>query len=248
MKAGGAFVLLDPNHPRERLRLLCEKTGATVAIAAPGTAGRIDSFVRRVVIFDQHTADWLPPPPPVFDVRASPTNAAYVIFTSGSTGVPKGCKIEHRSFASAAVNHAWILGMSPSTRAFQFGSYIFAGALLEILYTLIYGGCVCVPSDEERLTRLDQAICRLRPNWTFLTPSVLSSLSPEMVPSLETICIGGEAIYHSQITQWAPHVMVRQTYGSAETVSSNSGTGSILQHETTPLAVRHMLTLSSFCS
>ena len=122
------------------------------------------------------------------------------------------------TLADPFCSQAWILGMSPSTRAFQFGSYIFAGALLEILYTLIYGGCVCVPSDEERLTRLDQAICRLRPNWTFLTPSVLSSLSPEMVPSLETICIGGEAIYRSQIAQWCHHVHQRQTYGSAETV------------------------------
>lgn len=107
--------------------------------------------------------------------------------------------------------------MSPDTRAFQFGSYIFAGALLEILLTLLYGGCVCVPSDEERHSRLDQAIVRLRPNWAFFTPSVLSSLSPEMVPSLETICIGGEAIYHSQIAQWTHHIHLRQTYGSAET-------------------------------
>ena len=86
MKAGGAFVLLDPSHPEGRLQMLCERTAATVAVASPSTAEKIDSFVGDVVVIDQNMADWLPQLYPSSSVRVSPTDSAYVIFTSGSTG------------------------------------------------------------------------------------------------------------------------------------------------------------------
>ena len=133
------------------------------------------------------------------------------------TGAPKGCKIEHRSYCSAALNHGSVMTMSTNTRALQFGSYSFAGAIMEILMTLIYGGCVCVPSDEDRQSRLESAIIRLQANWAFLTSTVLRSLSPEMVPCLRTVCIGGEAIHAAQIPRWSRSLHLRQTYGSAET-------------------------------
>ena len=238
MKAGGAFVLLDPTHPTERLRMLCEKTRARVAIASsPSTVARIESFVETVIIVDKGIAsqNWHPAittsdspncSPPLSNSPSSsssmqlvsPANTAYVIFTSGSTGAPKGCKIEHRSYCSAALHHGPFLQMSPQTRALQFGSYSFAGAIMEILMTLIHGGCICVPFEEERNPNiLAQAIRRLNANWAFLTSSVLSALHPETVPCLRTVCVGGEAIQASQIAQWSNQVHIRQTYGSAET-------------------------------
>ncbi|KAI1175539.1 hypothetical protein F4777DRAFT_549665 [Nemania sp. FL0916] len=109
--------------------------------------------------------------------------------------------------------------MSSGTRALQFGSYNFAGAIMETLMTLMYGGCVCIPSTEDRATALAQVIRRLDANWAFLTSTVLALLRPEEVPSLRTICVGGEAIRHSQIKEWAPSAHLRQTYGSAETAA-----------------------------
>ncbi|KAJ6135531.1 Peptide synthetase [Penicillium capsulatum] len=238
LKAGGAFVLLDPNHPIERLRMLCEKTRATVAIASSqSTAGKMESFVDTILIVDKNIAiaGWQPPiinhlspqaSPPASNAPSSsssmqlvsPSNTAYVIFTSGSTGAPKGCKIEHRSYCSAAVYHGSDLQMSIHTRTLQFGSYSFAGAIMEILMTLIHGGCVCIPSEEERSPAfLAHAIQRLNANWAFLTSSVLSALQPEMVPCLRTVCVGGEAVHASQIALWSGRVHLRQTYGSAET-------------------------------
>lgn len=238
LKAGGAFVLLDPTHPRERLRMLCKKSQATVAIASSSlTREMIQSFVDVVLIVDKQIAEpgWRPstaysgspqgsPLPSNASSSSSsmqlvsPNNTAYVIFTSGSTGAPKGCKIEHRSYCSAAVYHGSSLQMSSNTRALQFGSYSFAGAIMEILMTLIHGGCICIPREEERNpSLLAHAIQRLNANWAFLTSSVLGALHPEMVPSLRTICVGGEAVQASQIGLWSNKVHLRQTYGSAET-------------------------------
>ncbi|KAJ5414300.1 non-ribosomal peptide synthetase [Penicillium cosmopolitanum] len=238
LKAGGAFVLLDPTHPTERLCMLCEKSRATVAVASSSsTSDRIRPFVETVIIVDKgitrrhwNAPTMIPASPNIsppnsaspsssFSMQmVSPSNTAYVIFTSGSTGAPKGCKIEHRSYCSAAVNHGSVLQMSPQLRTLQFGSYSFAGAIMEILMTLIHGGCVCVPTEEERNpSLLGNAIQRLNANWAFLTSTVLSSLRPEMVSCLKTVCVGGEAVHAAQITQWSNKVHLRQTYGSAET-------------------------------
>ena len=106
--------------------------------------------------------------------------------------------------------------MSSDMRALQFGSYNFAGSIIEMLMTLIHGGCICIPSEEERGSGLAKAIRKLDANWTFLTSTVLANLSPEDVPCLKTICVGGEPIKSAQIKQWSAKVHLRQTYGSAE--------------------------------
>ncbi|KAI1754790.1 hypothetical protein F4782DRAFT_491643 [Xylaria castorea] len=115
--------------------------------------------------------------------------------------------------------------MNSGTRALQFGSYNFAGAIMETIMTLMYGGCVCIPSDEDRTTALAQAIGKLNANWAFLTSTVLALIRPEDVPSLRTICVGGEPIRNSQIKEWAPRIQLRQTYGSAETAAVVASAG-----------------------
>ncbi|KAF2471494.1 acetyl-CoA synthetase-like protein, partial [Lindgomyces ingoldianus] len=126
------------------------------------------------------------------------------------------CRIEHRSACSAVVGHGRHVGMHHRTRTLQFGSYAFAGSLVEILLTITHGGCVCIPSEEQRRSDLALAISRMRINWAFLTSTVLDLLRPEAVPSLTTLCVGGEPIRISQIAQWETRVHLRQTYGSSE--------------------------------
>lgn len=222
LKAGGAFILLDASLPAARMQTICQRVEAGVCITSTSCESQLSPFVAQTIVLCEsatessalnshedspHTA------------TVDPRNAAYIIFTSGSTGEPKGCVVEHQSYCSAVFGHGKILGMSSSTRALQFGSYNFAGAIMETLMTLMYGGCVCIPSDEDRTTALAQAIGKLNANWAFLTSTVLALIHPEEVPSLRTICVGGEPIRNSQIKEWAPKVQLRQTYGSAETAA-----------------------------
>nr|POF01389.1 nonribosomal peptide synthetase vlms [Quercus suber] len=217
LKAGGAFLLLDPSLPTERLRMLCRKVGATVALTSGQCRTVVEDFVSSCVALDKHSVLQLPPNPPALDVAITPQHTAYVIFTSGSTGEPKGCRIEHRSSSSAIVTHAPAVQMNAATRTLQFGAYSFAGAIAETLMTLANGGCLCVPSEEERRSALATAISRMGANWAFLTATVLSSLSPDDIPSMATLCIGGEPLRSAQIAQWAARLHLRQTYGSSET-------------------------------
>ncbi|KAJ2980585.1 hypothetical protein NQ176_g2549 [Zarea fungicola] len=221
LKAGGAFILLDPSLPDARVEKICGVVNARVAITSSTNNRRFASLVANVVTLNQDFMTSLQTSltEPLFvDIVSNPDNAAYIIFTSGSTGEPKGAIIEHRSYCSAALGHGSVMNMSSNTRSLQFGSYNFAGAIMEMLMVLIYGGCVCILSDEQRSpTKLPGAIQELGANWAFLTSTVLAYMSPTQVPTLKTICVGGEAVRSSQIKDWAASVDLRQTYGSAET-------------------------------
>ncbi|GIK03803.1 nonribosomal peptide synthase [Aspergillus viridinutans] len=228
LKASGTFILLDPGLPEGRVRSIIQKVQAETAITSTSCQNRLAHFVQQTVVLSKEAmqllksqSQLLPSQMP----KAVPSNAAYIIFTSGSTGEPKGCVVEHRSYCSAAFGHGKVLGLSKNTRALQFGSYNFAGAIMEMVMTMIYGGCICIPSEEDRSVNLARIIGKLNANWAFLTSTVLALLHPEDVPSLRTICIGGEPIRSSQIREWAPKVRLRQTYGSAETAAVVSSAG-----------------------
>ncbi|KAE8823734.1 hypothetical protein PTNB85_09859 [Pyrenophora teres f. teres] len=216
LKAGGAFLLLDPSLPAERLKSMCRKVGSTHTLASGVCLLAVKDLVGEAVVVDKMSLLQMPNrKEPLRSGR--PSSTAYVIFTSGSTGEPKGCKIEHRSSCTAIVQHGPSLQMSTSTRVLQFGSYSFAGCLVEMLHSLVHGGCICIPSEAQRRVGLASVMSRMAVNWAFLTPTVLDTISgPESVPSLKTLCIGGESIQDSQIQQWGSCVHLRQTYGSSE--------------------------------
>ncbi|KAJ5575485.1 acetyl-CoA synthetase-like protein [Penicillium sp. DV-2018c] len=215
LRAGGAFVLLDPSHPVHRLEEICVEVEATIvltsrslqklggqvhreAIAVPG----IEIEVRE----SEHNRTPL----------VSPSNAAYVAFTSGSTGKPKGIVIEHRSFCANALSHTAVQNLNTRTRAFQFAAYAFDSSILEMLMTLIAGGCVCIPSDEQRLNGLSNAINTLQANWLELTPSVARFLQPDQVPGVRSVLLVGEPMSRNDVSQWADKVQLLNAYGPAE--------------------------------
>lgn len=215
-KAGGAFVLLDPTSPASRLQMLCRKVSATISVTSAQNEGKLDHCTDTSVVVSREHLYKMPPMSSPIPERPLPTNAAYCIFTSGSTGEPKACKVDHRAFASAGTDQSRRVGITKHTRSFQYGSYSFAGCIQETFLTLIGGGCLCVPTEDERLDQLAEVINKLRVDWAFLTATVLAMLSPEMVPMLKTICIGGEPVRSDQIKQWTSRINLRQTYGSSE--------------------------------
>jgi amino acid adenylation domain-containing protein len=163
----------------------------------------------------------------VSESRVNPSNALYVIFTSGSTGEPKGVVIEHRNFCSAMAANANWLQILPSSRLLQFSSFVFDACMEEILTALVTGACVCVPSDDDRMSPegLTSFIQDARVNWAALTPSFLQTLNPDaVVPPLNFITVHAEAMNASLTRLWSPRVHMRPSYGPTEcTVTSTVG-------------------------
>lgn len=92
--------------------------------------------------------------------------------------------------------------MTPSTRMLQISSYTFDACILEILVTLTIGGCICIPSQEEKMNDITSAINHLQANITFMTPTFARLIAPNSVPCLKTLILGGEKIMHDDWSRW----------------------------------------------
>jgi amino acid adenylation domain-containing protein len=216
MKAGGAFVTLDPSHPQSRLETILEDLGASLVISSTTNAKLAEKMTRPVLVvgadlFQNISMDISCPDSPV-----QPSDAVYVIYSSGTTGRPKGSVVEHRAYLSGALAHRHEYAINSHSRIFQFSSYSFDTCLADILTTLIVGGCICIPNQYERDNDLAGSINRLAANWAHITPSVADMISPEDVPCLETLLLGGEPMTDRHISKWKNHLKLINVFGPSE--------------------------------
>ncbi|KAL5084629.1 hypothetical protein Trisim1_011538 [Trichoderma cf. simile WF8] len=222
-KAGGSFVPFDPAHSsRRRQNLLLDQTNATIVLMSAKYSGSIPvgSGRKVVTVSGGDSAAWEPVSQAVPIMMPTPSSAAYMLFTSGSTGEPKGVVIEHRSLSSSCWYHGARVGFNTSSRVLQFAAYTFDACIMEIITTLIYGGCICVPSDKDRLESLPESMSAMGVNLTFLTPSVARLIKPASVPSLQTLILGGERVTEDDVKRWEhrqPPVQLYNGYGPTET-------------------------------
>ncbi|KAG7047855.1 AMP-binding enzyme [Colletotrichum scovillei] len=218
MKAGAAFALTDPSQPEARLRTIVEQTGATVIVTSQNQSdlGRRIAPEQTLVIASDDTlnndtlelAAELPVVPP--------SSPLYIQFTSGSTGKPKGVMISHENFTSGAVPRGWEVGYRAHSRCFDFASYAFDVSIDCMLCTLAAGGCLCIASDEDRMNDLSGAIRNSKCNMAHMTPSVARVLDADVIPSLEVLGLGGEAVSAGDASTWSKTTSVIIAYGPSE--------------------------------
>jgi hypothetical protein len=107
--------------------------------------------------------------------------------------------------------------MTPPFRFLQFASYTFDACLVEILTTLMMGGTVCVPREEDRTNGNIAAVMEeMGVTMALLTPSFARVLKPASVPHFKTLILGGEAMAQSHLDTWADRVNLVNAYGPSE--------------------------------
>lgn len=219
LQAGGAFVPLEPSHPKDRTKYILNNINARIVLSSTKYSEKFKEYPQiTTVVVDESLNEETRSPIDREVARTSSENAAYLIFTSGTTGLPKGTIIPHRAFATSAAAYGPALLMRQNSRVLQFASLCFDASIMEILTTLTIGGCICIPSEEERMNDIPRAINRMSVNWTFLTPSVASVLKPESMPSLRVLVTGGEAMNARDIAKWQGRTSLLNGYGPTETV------------------------------
>ncbi|OJZ79488.1 hypothetical protein ASPFODRAFT_213295, partial [Aspergillus luchuensis CBS 106.47] len=147
---------------------------------------------------------------------AQPDNAAYASFTSGSTGHPKAVVVEHSAYCSNVLAHSNRLQFSKDSRVLQSASYAFGASIMQMVTTLIVGGCVCVPSESECRDNIAAAARKLQANWALFTPSSFRIVRHADMSNLKHVVLGGEVPAQDDITDWRDHVQVHVAYGSSE--------------------------------
>ncbi|PIG87291.1 hypothetical protein AARAC_011669, partial [Aspergillus arachidicola] len=199
MKAGGAFVLLDPAHPVARRREICRAVSAELIVASVAEAATAGELAPQVVaVGEASMSSWADPGPRWDGSSVTPDNALYVVFTSGSTGTPKGVVIPHGPFATSA---------SAQGRGYP-------SPLIPVFF--IFGGCLCIPSDDDRRNNLSTAAAKLGITFALLTPSAARLLQPASLTDLNTLVFVGEVVTSHDILQWSERVPITNAYGPAE--------------------------------
>ncbi|CAN9463031.1 unnamed protein product [Alternaria alternata] len=215
--SGAGYVPLSPADPASRHLHIVESCKSSIVVCSPTYAHRFVEMIDHVFSVSESAIRQLPTCSMSLSQRAKSNNICYVIFTSGSTGLPKGVVIEHKSIASSSAAICEGLHVTPTSRVFQFCSFLFDVSVGETLAVLLRGATICVPSDEMRTTNLAAAVTDLNANWAFLTPSVASTLDgPNAVPTLETLVAGGEAMSSDVVDKWATGVKLQNGYGPTE--------------------------------
>jgi amino acid adenylation domain-containing protein len=132
MKAGGAYLPLDPTYPAERLTFMLNNAQARVLLTSQCLRNALAEPPKQLVILDAEgrfegkaTANSLP-------AKVEPRHLAYVIYTSGSTGQPKGVEITHRGLSNLVSWHQKAFKVSPGDRASQLSALGFDAAVWEI--------------------------------------------------------------------------------------------------------------------
>ncbi|KAL3296573.1 Amino acid adenylation [Colletotrichum asianum] len=223
MKAGGACVPLDPSHPSQRIMDIINRCRSCLVLTSSSTAWAINDMPQPLKHFtvSSELIAALPSNGTSLPKKeeASPSNAVYVLFTSGSTGVPKGVVLEHRNLASTLTHYGRRVGweVCGGPRMLQFSSFVWDTHTLEVLGTLLWGGCVCMPSEAERAD-LGSFIYEKAVEWVILTPTVLRTLdahSPQMA-TVKTIVSCGERVDLTTVNDWAPSCRFVNEYGPSE--------------------------------
>ncbi|KAL8782677.1 MAG: hypothetical protein Q9213_005185 [Squamulea squamosa] len=230
LKAGGTFVPLDTSHPHKRIQQILENFNVRMILVSEESFPEGSTLVKGslTVVCSRRAIETLNSNDRHVFPSSDCERIAYVLFTSGSTGKPKGVMVPHSAICSSMAAHAQAMGISSSTRSFQFASYTFDAAVCEIFTVLQAGGCVCVPTEQAKMNNVALEIERMKVNWAFFTPTVIRLIEPSEVPSLKTLVLGGEAVKQDNIQAWEGRVNLLNGYGPTETcVFAVCGTASL---------------------
>ncbi|KAJ0280304.1 NRPS [Colletotrichum noveboracense] len=218
LRAGACFVMLDPTHPDARVLSIAEEVETEVLLCSPLTEPKFEAIKEKVLVIESNLAYGLPSTDPSLPVcpEVTPDNAMYVVFTSGTTGAPKGSITSHRAYCTGFQEHAWAIEVGPESRTLQFSAYSFDASVGDILTTLLVGGCICIPSEEDRSMEISNFIAKSRATWAGWTPSFASLVDPDTVPTLTVLLMAGEPLPASQVDAWVDRLKLLNIYGPSE--------------------------------
>ncbi len=195
LKAGAAYVPIDPRAPAERQAWVMRDCGAPVAVVDTA-AGLPEEIAARALPIDDGSGTDEPAANPglPFDEAA----VAYVMYTSGSTGTPKGVLVPHRGVNRLVVNNGYA-SFHAEDRVAWVGNPAFDISTLEVWAPLLHGGCLVVVPHAAVLQpqQLRALVERHRISVLHLTSGLFSQIAEllgDVLGTLRLLLVGGDAV------------------------------------------------------
>jgi amino acid adenylation domain-containing protein/thioester reductase-like protein len=232
LKAGAAYLPLDPNYPAERLQYMLQDAQPRVVLTQESLRSRLPATQADLVLLDVllpqiEEEDRGDPQPAAW--QSSLDDLVYVIYTSGTTGRPKGTAMPHRAMVNLIEWHRQCLPPGAGGRVLQFAALSFDVAFQEIFSTLCTGGELVML--DEWVRRDARALMELLSTHSiqrlFIPPMMLQALaehfrsSPSAPRSLRDVITAGEQLRVSpdivQLFEQLPGCRLHNHYGPTET-------------------------------
>jgi len=197
LKAGGAYLALDPSYPEARLSFMLADAGAPLLLTQHHLAATLSRHDARVIAVDGDLPIITEQPQTNLHNQATADNLAYITYTSGSTGTPKGVCIPHRAVArlTQAVDY---VNLSSEQKFLQLAPLSFDASTFEIWGSLLNGALLIVmPPEQPTVAQLGKAIEQYQVTTLWLTAGLFHLMVDEQVESLrgvKQLLAGGDVL------------------------------------------------------
>ncbi len=232
LKAGGAYLPLDPGYPEQRLSFMLADAEPRVLLRqrAHSALLRVPAETAVIVVDEQAseaaTAETFGSTTANPEMTVSADNLAYVIYTSGSTGQPKGVMISHGGLSNYLSWSSRAYNLSAGRGTPLHSSLSFDLSVTALFNPLITGGWVHLLPEERGVAALSQALRTREEPYSLvkITPAHLAALRQGWgEEKIETDClvIGGEALCWKEVSHWraiSEDIRLINEYGPTETV------------------------------
>ncbi|MFI6151838.1 non-ribosomal peptide synthase/polyketide synthase, partial [Kitasatospora sp. NPDC051170] len=246
LKAGGAYLPVDPDYPVERIAFMLADSRPDCVIASAESLGVLeeaaDAGLPVLVLDDPATVRLLSGLPGTRltgaerNATTSDAQVAYVIYTSGSTGVPKGVAVTHSGIASFAAAEVERFRVTPESRVLQFASASFDASVLEVCMTFAAGARLVVPPPGPLVgDALAAFLADHRITHALIPPAALASMDAVELPDLGTLIVGGEACGPELVSRWSDGRTMVNAYGPTEITVMATTSGPLRANEVPPI-------------
>ncbi len=198
LKAGAAYLPIDPSFPKERVAFILEDAKASLLLTQSALLDALPKFQDATLLLDESAENEDPDDNGPIDVLVDAEDLAYVIYTSGSTGKPKGVQIPHGAMANFLLAMQKEPGLTADDRVLAITTVAFDISVLEIFLPLITGATTVVLTDDEMEGGLQflESVNKARPTFMQATPATWRLLIDHEFqggPQFTALC-GGEPL------------------------------------------------------
>ncbi len=218
LKAGAAYLPIDPDYPQERIDYMVSDSAIRLLITQKKLTRLFKQTALEQIVLDELQSELAGQAAGVPVHHTVPENLAYVIYTSGSTGRPKGVLLNHLGAANLFFNMGKDFLLKPGKSFLQLASFSFDAATGEIFSALLNGATLQMVSKETLLSteKLVSFLNEKRVSAATLPPSLLSLLPEEKIAAFETIASVGDACSRDLAERWKNRVRFINGYGPTE--------------------------------